>query len=136
MIIEYDSLLRDAIGMLFESFGARVEGFATQGEGLAALETGSFDMIYCEYELNAGNCASVIERVKALQPEAMLVLVTSCRFLDALLECDLRKIKSCRILVKPIQIEAIYALLDQLMENLRQETDAKPNAISEEGAMR
>jgi hypothetical protein len=62
--------------------------------------------------------------------------VTSCRFLDALLECDLRKIKSCRILVKPIQIEAIYALLDQLMENLRQETDAKPNAISEEGAMR
>ena len=114
LVIDDQADIRELLTSILERFGHNVVAAADGMSGLADFENGDYDVVFTDLGMPEMSGWEVAERIKAMDPNARVMLVTGWGIeLD---ESELREKKVDSVISKPFQIRQILDVVSKALE--------------------
>jgi len=117
LIVDDEDTVRFGIRDFLESKGSEVEEAVDCKSALEIFQTARPDVVVTDYLLPDGNALEILPRLKAIDPDVPVVVLTGHGTIDL----AVRAIKEGaeQFLTKPVELPALEIILRRLAENLR-----------------
>jgi DNA-binding NtrC family response regulator len=117
LIVDDDESARFALHEFLEQRGYAVEETVTCEAGLAAFRSSRPDAAILDYSLPDGTALELMPRLKALDADVPLILLTGHGSIDLAVQAI--KEGAEHFLTKPVELAALAVILDRSLENQR-----------------
>jgi ActR/RegA family two-component response regulator len=111
LVVDDDTLSRNAIKRVFEHGGWRVVTAGSTKEALACADGHRFDLVLLDLYLEAGVALGLLEPLGEAQPGAPIIVVTAHGCIPTAVEALQRG--AANYLQKPITVEGVVAALER-----------------------
>lgn len=118
LVVDDDASLRDAIGMILESAGHRVELAASGPEALSALEKGRFNLVMSDLRMDPMDGLTLLSQIRARHAQLPVILMTAFGDVDKAVAA--MRGGACDFLMKPFEA-------DVLLESVRRYARVGPS---------
>ncbi len=118
LLIDDDEWVRDSLRLFFESEGCCLLALETAEEGLHAMDTQDFDIIFIDYRLPGIDGLEFLRRIQKRNPAAMKILITA--YGSEKLFAEARQLGVHDYIAKPFTSEAIEVSLNRLIKKHEQ----------------
>lgn len=120
-IIDDEDILRVSLTDELREAGYDVQSFSDPVKGLKAMEKTPVDVVFTDIRMPGMSGLEVLEKLKALQPDIVVVLMTAYGSVNTAVEA--MKKGAYDYLTKPFPAEELFLLLDRIKElrSIRQE---------------
>jgi DNA-binding NtrC family response regulator len=115
LLIDDDELIRDSMGLFFESEDCHLVACETAEEGLEALKGQDFDIIIADYRLPGMDGLQFFKMIQKTRPYIMKILITAYGFKELFSEAV--QIGIDELLEKPFTSGTLETSLSRLIEN-------------------
>ena len=91
----------------------------TAPDGYAALDAlrqRPFDLVVTDYKMAGMNGLELLETIRALQPDARVILMTA--YGNSSLEAEANRLQAYRYLAKPLEIDAFRQIIKESLEDI------------------
>jgi DNA-binding NtrC family response regulator len=120
LVIDDDKSLRESLRMLLSDKYRVV--FARSGkEAFELLRKESPDLVFCDIRMPEMNGLDVLSRIKGSEPELEVIMITAVNTVGSAVEAMRRG--AYDYITKPFDIEAISALIENVLEKKRLQTE-------------
>jgi DNA-binding NtrC family response regulator len=117
LIVEDEETLRSNICRYLERAGHTVSGAANGQEATAELERSPFDLVITDLRLPDTDGLQILERVRALSPESIVLIMTAYASVDSAVEAMRRGAHD--YMLKPLSLADLQRRVDRLAEHRR-----------------
>jgi DNA-binding NtrC family response regulator len=130
LVVDDESTTQDTLGVFLETEGYRVATVSSGEEALTRIKEQAFDVIVAEVVMPGVSGLDVLERSRALNPGAAVILMTGHATVETAVEA-LRK-GACDYLQKPFRLPDLALCVRRLLRrhNAHQETRPHDDAAS------
>jgi DNA-binding NtrC family response regulator len=117
LLVDDEDAIRFAIRDFLETGGFSVTEAATAADGMAAFQDDPPDLVLLDYKLPDGTALDMLPRLRTLNPSIPVVVLTA----HASIDLAVRAIKEGaeQFLTKPVELPALQAVLERVLENQR-----------------
>ena len=117
LLVEDEAGIRFAIRDFLEAHEQEVRTAESCAQAEEVLRAWRADVVICDYSLPDGNALELLPRLKAIDPQVQLVVLTA----HASIELAVRAIKEGaeQFLTKPVELPAMLVVLERLCEHRR-----------------
>jgi DNA-binding NtrC family response regulator len=117
LLIDDEPAVRFGIRDFLESRGLEVEEAGDLESGRAAFQRARPDAVLLDYRLPDGNALDLLEELRTIDPQIPLIVLTAHGSIDL----AVRAIKEGaeNFLTKPVELPALYAVLERALEGQR-----------------
>jgi CheY-like chemotaxis protein len=112
LVVDDEADVRHAIAMLLEFWGHEVVEAADGPAALKVFQAGGFDIVTTDYVMPGMNGVEVAKRLKAIQPDLPILMITAFPS-----ELSLRENPADALVSKPFTIEQLHQGLVGLIRN-------------------
>src|ERR1700722_14946850 len=116
LVVDDEPLIRWTLNERLTAEGYRVLEAETAAEALAKHEEG-VDLVLLDYRLPDGDGLSVLKRIKARDPETLVILLTAVSSVDTAVEA--MKHGAYHYANKPFNLDEIALLVEKALETTR-----------------
>ena len=129
LIIDDEETIRDLLANILVRSDHNVAAAADGMAGIQAFQSGKYDIVFTDLGMPEISGWEVAQRIKAVDPSAMVVLITGWGVeLD---ESELEEKKIDSVISKPFQIKQILEVVSEALRLKAQTASAKRRAESE-----
>lgn len=114
LIIDDDKLIRWALKEIFSQEGYTTDEATSFEQAIKSAAETKYDLIIADLEINQENSASMLERIKKLQPGANIIIVSALSKSE--IEKSLKNIDIYGIIEKPFQSEQIRTMAKKALK--------------------
>ena len=122
LVVDDESLIRFALTERLTAEGYRTIEAETAAQALARSEEG-VDLVLLDYRLPDGDGLSVLKRLKARDPDALVILLTGMTSVDMAVEA--MKEGAYHYATKPFNLDEIAILVEKALETTRLRREVK-----------
>ena len=113
LLIDDDKWIRNSLVLYFQEEGCSIMGLETAEEGLEEAAENDFDIVIADYRLPGMNGLKFLEKIQALHPNTLQILITAYRDKQVKTEADQMGIHE--IIDKPISAHMLEASVLHLL---------------------
>ncbi|MCU0659672.1 MAG: sigma-54 dependent transcriptional regulator [Polyangiaceae bacterium] len=117
LIVEDEETLRNNIHRYLERAGHSVSSAATGKQAAAELERSPFDLVITDFRLPDTDGLQILEQVRTLCPDSIVLIMTAYASVDAAVEAMRRGAHD--YLLKPLSLADLQRRIDRLSEHRR-----------------
>lgn len=77
LVVDDDDAMREMMTLALGKEGFRVQSANSAGDGIAALNEGTFDLVVSDIYLGDGNGLDLVDAIRRIRPETRIILVTA-----------------------------------------------------------
>lgn len=114
LIVDDDKLIRWSIKEILSQEGYDVETVATAEEALNQLKNTSYNLIFADIEINNENGIEMLKKVKGLQTEARIIILSAQT--QNQVELQLKNLSIFFIIEKPFRSEQIRSIAKEALD--------------------
>ncbi|GFE61881.1 sigma-54 dependent transcriptional regulator [Geobacter sp. AOG2] len=134
LVVDDEAVIRDALKRILEGERFSVETCVSGHSAIESLHERDFDLIVTDLKMPGMNGIEVLKAVKALQPEAPVIMITGYASVDTAVEA--MKNGAVDYIAKPFSPEQFLEKVERALEQrvlLLEEFSQKKDAISHQG---
>ena len=134
LVVDDEAVIRDALKRILEGERFSVETCVSGHSAIESLHEREFDLIVTDLKMPGMNGIEVLKAVKALQPEAPVIMITGYASVDTAVEA--MKNGAVDYIAKPFSPEQFLEKVERALEQrvlLLEELSQKKDAISAHG---
>jgi len=117
LIVEDEALIRWSIRQKLEELGYRVTEAEDGRDGLAAFETGGFDLVILDYKLPDMTGLDILRQLRSVDHDAVVVMLTAYSSIESAVEAI--KLGAFDYMAKPFQMEHLLFVVSKALETTR-----------------
>lgn len=114
LVIDDEESVRVSLAKILMKIGYEVQVAASGEEGLEKVRQNAFDLVITDLKMQTIDGLEVLEKVKQIQPETLVIIITGFASLDSALAAIRKGV--CDYLVKPFQIETMKLVVQRSMK--------------------
>jgi len=120
LLVDDDKWIRDSMTLLFESEGCVLKALETAEEGLESIKKQKFDIAIVDYRLPNMDGLEFLERLGALDPNMMRILITA--YNEKKIVSEAKRIGVEEYIPKPFTSETLEESLTRLVRTRYEES--------------
>ncbi len=113
LVIDDEPIVGKRLKQLFTKMGLGVETFTNPVPAMEAMERYPFDIVVTDLKMNGMNGMEVLKRVKDINPEAKVVIITGYAQLDTASEAFRRGVFD--FIAKPFRLDELKRVIVKAM---------------------
>lgn len=123
LYVEDDATLRDELSLLLSDIFARVDLAENGQEGLAKIETNSYDIVITDIRMPVMNGIEMIENIKKRYKNLPIIVISAHNESEYLLELINQRVEN--FLTKPIRSEQVFDVLHKVTMHITNQKKVK-----------
>jgi DNA-binding NtrC family response regulator len=120
LLIDDDQWIRDSLSMYLQEEGCSIIALETAEEGIEEMAHNLFDVVIASYRLPGINGLRFLQKVNAMQPNSVQILITAYR--DKKVKSEAHRIGVHGIIDKPISAKILESSLSHLLSKKKART--------------
>ena len=117
LIVENDTLVRETVRDFLADRGYEVEEADSVASGERVFRDSQPDAAVCDYALNDGNALQLLPRLRAIDPQLPVVILTGHASVDLAVQAI--QAGADHFLTKPVELSSLAIILERLIDNQR-----------------
>lgn len=117
LIVEDEELIRWSLRQKFEARGYEVTGAENGADGLAAMESGVFDLIMLDYKLPDMTGIDILRRVRETDSDVVAIMMTAFSSIESAV--DAIKLGAYDYITKPFDMDHLLVVADKGLETTK-----------------
>ncbi len=132
LVVDDDKLIRWSLKEIFSQEGYAVDAVATAKDALKQAKNIPYELIFSDLEINDENGIEMLRKARALQPEAIIIIISALT--KQQIEPKLGSLSIFSIIEKPFKSEQIRSVVKEALgsTNHTNESDNSTEKITKE----